>query len=127
MRNRNAEMPPNSRTAATVASSISVTQSHSTLNPGVFTTSARCPIANFGCVWMERMPGAISSLSVLYVARITSSPVQRWPSSPTYCRKSSQIGHLSGCDCDSGNWTPQVSQIQAVPIGGLNPFVTIRV
>jgi len=45
-----AAMPPSERTRSTVASSISVMQSHSTLPPGVRSSSARWPMANAGNV-----------------------------------------------------------------------------
>jgi hypothetical protein len=40
--------------------------------------------------------------------------VHRWPSHPTYCRSSEQIGQLGGGSSVSGYCTPQVAQIQAV-------------
>jgi anti-sigma regulatory factor (Ser/Thr protein kinase) len=37
--------------------------------------------------------------------------VQRWPSTGTHWRASSQIRHASGGRSDGANWTPQVSQM----------------
>src|SRR6185437_7200241 len=50
-----------------------------------------------------------------------SSPivVQRWPSWPTYCRSSRQIGHAAGGSRVGGYCVPQVTQTKAstAPLG----------
>ena len=100
---------------ARAASSSSGTQSHSTLPCGVRTSRARWPIANgrvdadaeqaglllaqLGCAWSRGELGHAWSSC--------------WPSQPTYCRSSSQIGQPSGGCAVSGCCTAQVTQIQA--------------
>ena len=98
-------------------------QSQSTLPPGVSTRRARWPMANDGSVPMPHSPGPSASNRLRRPsARRSASRVQRWPSQPTYCRSSSQIGQWTGGPSDdpdagsaAGCSTPQVTQIQPGP------------
>jgi hypothetical protein len=96
-----------------VASSSSVTHSHSTLPIALGTTSARWPIANRGSV-----PIPISSPSrrtvLTWVAARSPIVVQRCPSTGTHWRASSQIGQASGGRSEAPNWIPHVWQMGSV-------------
>src|SRR4051794_30883564 len=109
-----AASPPRSLIAAMLASSTRVTQSHMTLPWGVWTSSARCPMATGGRVSMAVRPGSSSYRwfwrpSAWSAARV----VHCWPFQPTYCRSSSQIGQRSGGCSLGAYWTPQVRQMNA--------------
>src|ERR1700730_418414 len=67
-------------------------------------------MANFGWVRMEKMPSSSRSNSFFYFPNMACSVVHCWPSQPTNCRWSSQIGQCFG-GSDSGNCVPQVGQI----------------
>src|SRR6266700_2051573 len=109
-----AATPPAPRTAAIVASSSRVMQSHSRLPSAVRTRSARWPIANEGSVPVT--PGSSSSIRLAWPSRRASSVVHRWPSQPTYWRPSSQTGQRAGGDDEGANWTPHVTQTKQAPL-----------
>ena len=88
-------------------------QSHSTLPPGVRTSSARCPIANAGSTPTPVRPGSSSRSTTAWSRPSSAMVVQRWPPQPTYWRSSSQMGQAVGGWAVSGYCTPQVAQIQA--------------
>ncbi|MBV9753239.1 MAG: hypothetical protein JO188_12020, partial [Hyphomicrobiales bacterium] len=50
----------------------------------------------------------------LWVARSFSSVVQAWPSQPTNCRSSVQIGQREGGASVGENCVPQVTQMKGV-------------
>ena len=104
-----ADSPPRRSISSAASSSKYVTQSHITKRSPAGTSSARWPIASHGSV-----PTPVSSessrSSLRWVCASSSKVVQRWPSSGTYWRSSSQIGHRGGGACASGNWAAQVAQ-----------------
>src|SRR4051812_2058737 len=108
-----ATIPPSSEIRSWAASSISGTQSQSTLPSGVRTSRARWPIATDGETPTPSRSGSSSRSSVVWSAASSSRVVQRWPPQPTYWRSSSQIGQCSGASAVSAVCTAQVTQIQA--------------
>src|SRR4051812_21475091 len=84
-------------------------QSHSTFESPNGTSSARWPIANDGSVPIPTS-SCSSRIAFVWSAASSSSVVQRWPSRPTYCRWSVQIGHDGGWSSRSANWAPHVTQ-----------------
>src|SRR4029077_12083944 len=97
---------------STIASSIKLMQSHSTLPCGVRTSKARWQIPNDGDV-----PMPISSPSRRNVAmcdlRNCAKLVHCWPVGGTNCRSSSQIEQRAAGASDGSYCVPQVGQIQA--------------
>src|SRR4051812_30165165 len=102
-------MPPRSSTARTESASRSVTQSHMTFVEAAGTSRRRWPIANDGSVPIPVKP-ASSRTSLRWSRRSSPRVVHCCPSSGTYCRGSSQIGHSGGGSVLSGNCVPQVEQ-----------------
>src|SRR4051794_40638591 len=102
-------MPPRSSTARTESASRSVTQSHMTFVEAAGTSRRRWPIANDGSVPIPVKP-ASSRTSLRWSRRSSPRVVHCCPSSGTYCRGSSQIGHSGGRSVLSGNCVPQVEQ-----------------
>jgi len=89
--------PPSALTTSTIASSIRLTQSHSTLPCGVRSSNARWPIPNDG-----EVPMPINSASRRNVAmcdfRNCARLVHCCPVGGTNCRSSSQIEQrAAGC------------------------------
>src|SRR3954452_13681516 len=109
-----AAMPPRSPTRSRVGPSSSETQSHSTLPAGVRTSRARCPIPNDGVTPRPTRPGSSSRTSLAWSRASSGMVVHCWPSQPTYCRSSEQIGEPGGGCSVSAYCTPHVAQIQAV-------------
>src|SRR4051794_24618737 len=120
-----AASPPRRSTSAAVASSSSVTQSHSRFAEPYGTSSARWPMANRGSVPMPVSP-ASSRTALRCVERSASSVVHCWPETGTYWRGSSQTGQAS---TGPAYWTPQVTHTGSIPLrcchgGGVNaPFL----
>ena len=85
-------------------------QSERTFPPGARTRSARWPIAKPGSQPIPSRPGSSSRISPRWSRRSSSRVVHRWPSRPTYCRSSSQMGQRGGGSALSANWLPQVTQ-----------------
>ena len=79
-----ARMPPAAWTAATVASSIRLTQSQSNGKSESRTRRARCPIAKPGSVPIPLRSGHLGRNVLQWVARSSARVVQRWPLQPTY-------------------------------------------
>src|SRR5947208_4798355 len=97
---------------AAVCSSSKVMQSQRIFPWGVWTSKARCPIANFGSVPIPTRPGSCSFTTLWNPSScIVTSVVHCWPSCPTYWRASRQIGHPGGGVSLGGNCFPQVLQI----------------
>src|SRR5918998_11782 len=105
--------PPRASTAATVSSSIRLTQSHSRLLSPYGTSSARWPIAKCGSVPTPVSPPS-SRTAFAWSAASSVRVVQRWPAGGTYWRGSSQTGQAEGGSAVSGNWVPQATQIGSV-------------
>ena len=100
--------PPRASTAAAVASSTSVTQSHSRLLSPYGTSSARWPIAKCGSVPIP-MSAPSSRIAFSWSVRSAASVVHCCPAGGTYWRGSSQIGQLGGGLSASGNCVPQAT------------------
>src|SRR5579859_3890938 len=107
-----AVIPPNAVIRAFAASSSSGTQSHSTLPCGVCTSSARCPLPTAGSTPTPYSPGSSWRTTVEWLRARSAIVVHCWPSQPTYCLSSVQIGHWSGGWAVSAYCTAQVWQIQ---------------
>src|SRR5216684_3983720 len=89
-------------------------QSHITLPRGVWTTSARWPIASGGRVATCTRLGSSSSNVLRRPSAVSSARVVHcWPCQPTYCRSSSQIGQRSGGESPGAYCTPHVRQMKA--------------
>src|SRR5256714_5724684 len=105
-------IPPRRSICAAVCSSSKVMQSQRIFPWGVWTSKARCPIANFGSVPIPTRPGSCSFTTLWNPsACIVTSVVHCWPSCPTYWRASRQIGHPGGGVSLGGNCVPHVLQI----------------
>src|SRR5256885_1621718 len=100
------------RISAVVGSSSNEMQSQRIFPSGVWTSRARCPMANFGSVPIPIKLGSCS-LKILWnpSACICASVVHCCPLCPTYWRASWQIGHPGGGVSRGGNCVPHVWQI----------------
>src|SRR5712691_13283136 len=103
---------PRRSICAAICSSSKVMQSQRIFPWGVWTSKARCPIANFGSVPIPTRPGSCSFTTLWNPSScIVTSVVHCWPSCPTYWRASRQIGHPGGGVSLGGNCVPHVLQI----------------
>ena len=102
--------PPSPLIRVTVASSISEMQSHRMLPSGVHSSSARCPMANFGCVPMPMRPGSYWRKPLRCEILSRSSVVHDCPSGGMYWRSSSHTGHWAGGASLGGYCVPQASR-----------------
>ena len=105
--------PPSALIKATVAASSMEMQSHSTLPLGVLMSSARCPMANCGCVPMPMMPGSCWRQPLKCPAASAGSVVQVCPRGGMNCRSSSQMVHCAGAVWLGGYCVPQAVQMKA--------------
>ena len=105
--------PPRASTAAAVASSSRLTQSHSRLPSPCGTSSARWPIAKCGSVPIPVRPPSSRIVFARSAAR-SACVVHAWPEAGTYWRGSSQIGHRGGGPSVAANCVPQVTQMCSV-------------
>ena len=108
---------PSACTAATVASSTRLMQSHRKPPAAVRRCSARWPMANLGSVPMPMRPGPSGWTVLRWLRRSSCSVVQRCPCHPMYWRSSEQMRQCSGGMGVSGYWVPQVVQMKfAIPV-----------